>query len=328
MNTQPPLTLAKVFRRSAWLSVCLTLLAAPVLAQPAPSAASVPGQPDLNLSGVIDFHVHTSPDSMPRSIDSDDLARLAKQMGMRGLVLKNHFETTAAQAYLVRKEVPGLEVFGGITMDLTNGGINLEAVKHMIAMKGNLGRVVWLPTQDAENDASHRAKGASFVPVTKDGKVLANVLALMDLIAQHPDVVLETGHISAEEVLLVTRAAKEHGVKHVVVTHAMYSTENMTIPQMKQAAADGAMLEFVADGPFVGPQPRKTMGDYAEAMRQVGPEHCIMATDYGTIHNPPFPLHPQGMLDFMAAIHKEGVSVADINLMTKTNPALALSLTP
>jgi hypothetical protein len=53
-----------------------------------------------------------------------------------------------------------------------------------------------------------------------------------------------------------------------------------------------------------------------------------MATDYGTIHNPPFPLHPQGMLDFMAAIHKEGVSVADINLMTKTNPALALSLTP
>jgi hypothetical protein len=312
------------------LSLALVLFAAPALADtdPVTGAASVPGEPELNLHGVIDIHVHTSPDSMPRSIDSDDLARLAKQMGMRGLVLKNHFETTAAQAYLVRKEVPGLEVFGGITMDLTNGGINLEAVKHMALMKGGLGKVVWLPTQDAENDSSHRAKGAPFIVIARNGKLVPSVLALIDLMAQHPEMILETGHISATEVLLVTHEAKLRGVKHVVVTHAMYSTENMTIPQMKQAAADGAYLEFVADGPFVGPQPRKTMADYAEAMREVGPEHCIMATDYGTIHNPPFPLHPQGMLNFMAAIHKEGISVADINTMTKTNPALVLGLTP
>ena len=36
------------------------------------------------LNGVIDIHVHADPDSVPRSIDAIDLARLAKERGMRG----------------------------------------------------------------------------------------------------------------------------------------------------------------------------------------------------------------------------------------------------
>ncbi len=102
-------------------------------------------EPEINLKGAIDFHVRQGPDSVDRSIDADDLARLAKKMGMRGMIMKNHFEDTAALVYMVRKEVPGIELFGGITQDLAVGGINLEAVKHMVAMKGGWGRIVWLP---------------------------------------------------------------------------------------------------------------------------------------------------------------------------------------
>src|SRR5262245_53783271 len=85
------------------------------------------GDAPLNLTGAIDIHVHPGPDSVARDVDADDLARLAKQMGMRGIVFKNHWEDTAALAYIVRKEVPGIELFGGITQDLAVGGINLEA---------------------------------------------------------------------------------------------------------------------------------------------------------------------------------------------------------
>ena len=56
-----------------------------------------------SLQGVIDFQAHSDTDSVPRSIDAIDLARLAKSRGMRGLVLKNHWESTAALAYVVRK---------------------------------------------------------------------------------------------------------------------------------------------------------------------------------------------------------------------------------
>ena len=47
--------------------------------------SKVQGQSALN--GVIDIHTHTEPDSRPRSIDSLDLAKMAKARGMRGLVL-------------------------------------------------------------------------------------------------------------------------------------------------------------------------------------------------------------------------------------------------
>src|SRR5205814_8883626 len=87
------------------------------------------------------IHAHTDPDSRPRSIDALDLAKMAKARGMRWLVLKNHFEPTAAQAYLVRKEVPVLAVFGGIDLNLTVGGINPAAVEHLFQVKNGLGQI-------------------------------------------------------------------------------------------------------------------------------------------------------------------------------------------
>jgi Family of unknown function (DUF6282) len=63
------------------------------------------------LSGAIDMHAHADPDGVPRKIDAVDLARLAKEHGMRAIVLKDHYEPTASLAYIVRKDVPGIEVF-------------------------------------------------------------------------------------------------------------------------------------------------------------------------------------------------------------------------
>ena len=293
-------------------------------------ALPVYGQSEISLEGAIDFHVHSSPDSIARSIDADDLARLAKAAGMRGLVLKNHFESTAALAYMVRKEVPGIEIFGGITQDLAVGGINIEAVKHMVAMKGGWGRIVWLPTFDAENALTYSGKSTvdvPFVPVSKDGKLLPNALELIDFVAKHHELVLETGHISGTEGLLAVRAAHERGVAHVVVTHAMRSPIRMTISQMQEAAREGAIVEFSYSG-VVGTKPDNTVAEYADAIRQVGAKNCIVDTDFGAVVTPPRPLHTQGLLDFMQALYKEGISVDDLNLMTKTNPALALGLQP
>src|ERR1700686_4447932 len=90
------------------------------------------------LSGAIDMHAHADPDGTPRKIDAIDLARLAKQRGMRAIVLKNHYEPTASLAYIVRKVVPGIEVFGGISLDLTVGGVNPAAVEWMTKVRGRL----------------------------------------------------------------------------------------------------------------------------------------------------------------------------------------------
>src|ERR1700752_5508454 len=103
------------------------------------------------LTGAIDIHAHSDPDGTPRSIDAIDLAKLAKSRGMRAIVLKHHYEPTASLAYIVRKEVPGIEVFGGISLDRQVGGINPSAVEYMAHVKGGFGRVVWMPTYDSEH---------------------------------------------------------------------------------------------------------------------------------------------------------------------------------
>ncbi|MBV9550364.1 MAG: hypothetical protein JO256_11905 [Alphaproteobacteria bacterium] len=283
---------------------------------------------DITLNGVIDMHVHQGPDSGgPREIDADDLARLARQMGERGLVMKNHWESTSAMVYIVRKEVPGIELFGGVTQDLAVGGINLAAVKQMADVAGHFGKVVWLPTYDSEISVRHadgKGEGA-FVPIQKDGKLLASVLELFDFIGQH-QLVLATGHISAQEVLMVIPEARRHGVEHIVVTHAMSGPTSMTVPQMQQAARDGALIEFVY-GATLGPGARLSVRQYAEAIRAIGARNCILSTDLGGTPRPfARPLPPQGMLDFMNALHREGLSVADINMMAKTNPAMLLGL--
>ena len=288
--------------------VCLTLPASRVTAQ-------------STLSGVIDIHAHTDPDSRPRSIDALDLAKMAKARGMRGFVLKSHFEPTAAQAYLVRKDVPGLEVFGGIDLNLTVGGINPAAVEHMVEMKNGLGRVIWMPTFDSENAVRRAKENRPFVAVAKNGRLLPEVQQVIALAAKH-GLLLETGHSSAEEGLMIVREAHRQGVQHIVVTHAMKSPVGMTIPQMQEAAREGAFIEIDYGG-LLGLPPQFRIEDYAKAIRQIGPASCILSSDLGQPGNP---LHPDGLAAFFDALRKQGFSQAEIDLMSKTNPARALGL--
>src|SRR5438046_551246 len=143
------------------------------------------------LSGAIDMHAHADPDGVPRKIDAVDLARLVKERGMRAIVLKNHYEPTASLAYIVRKVVPGIEVFGGISLDLTVGGVNPAAVEWMTKVRGGYGKVVWLPTYDSEHQAGR--SGRPFSPVVRNRAVTPagpEVIAM----AAHDNQVVDTDH--------------------------------------------------------------------------------------------------------------------------------------
>jgi len=271
------------------------------------------------LRGAIDIHAHCDPDSVPRSIDAIDLARLAKSRGMRGLVLKNHFVSTASLAYIVRKEVPGIEIFGGIDLNRTVGGINPAAVEQMVHVKGGWGRVVWMPTFDAENDTLAPSHPRERVPVARNGNLLPEVKLVIGLVAKY-NLVLETGHSSPEEGLLIIREARRQGVRHIVVTHAMLV--GMTIPQMQEARRMGAYLEFVYNA-LIGPNKKFELVDYAQAIRAIGVKSCILASDLGQAGNP---LHPDGLAAFYAGLMKEGITEAEIKQMSVTNPAQALGL--
>src|SRR5438477_10142049 len=180
------------------------------------------------LHGVIDIHAHSDPDSVPRSIDALDLARLAKQRGMRGLVLKNHYESTASLAYIIRKAVPGIEIFGGIDLNRSVGGVNPAAIERMVLVKGGWGRVVWMPTFDAENQVHYSKESRPFVRVSKEGTLLPEVREVLALIAKNK-LTLATGHSSPAEDLMLIREARRMGITSIVVTHAMLPPVGMSI---------------------------------------------------------------------------------------------------
>lgn len=272
------------------------------------------------LEGAIDMHAHAAPDGTPRKVDAIELAQMAKAAGMRAVVIKNHYEPTASVAFLVRKVVPGIEVFGGISLDLTVGGVNPAAVDWMTKVEGGYGKVVWLPTFDSESQIKLRGENRPFAPVTRNGQILPEVLAVIDIAAQH-DLVLQMGHSAPEESLLIIPEAKRRGVKHVVVTHAMESPGgSMTLDQMREAARLGAILELVH-----WPLTDERLAAEAAAIKAIGAESFVLSSDLG---QPPNPLHTDGLLGLYQGLMAHGISAAEIDIMSRKNPARLLGLEP
>jgi hypothetical protein len=271
--------------------------------------------------GVIDVHAHVGPDSIARSIDALDLARLAKSQGMRGIVMKNHFEPTASLAYLVRKEVPGIEIFGGITLNLAVGGMNPAAVEHMATVAGDWGRLVWLGSFDTENQVRYDKRQRPFVSVARQGELLPEVKRVIEVISKHR-LIMATGHSTPEENLMLIHEARQQGVAKIVVTHAMMAPIHMSIEQMCEAASLGAFIEFVYNG-LVGPYKEFEFADYAQAIRGIGPSRCVLASDLG---QPVNPLHPDGLVEFFAGLIHEGISQSEIECISKQNPEYLLGV--
>jgi len=277
--------------------------------------------PQPILMGTIDIHVHSDPDNRPRSIDAIDVAKLARDRGMRAIVLKNHYDPTGPLAYIVRKEVPGIEVFGGVDLNLAVGGMNAAAVQHMTEVSGGWGRFVWMSTFDAENQVRYSKENRPFVRVSRNGELVPEAKEVLGVIAKH-QLVMATGHVSPDEALMLIREAKRLGAQRMVVTHAVNEPVLMNVAQMQEAAKLGAFLEFVG-GSLTSADAPARMDRFADAIRKVGPNFCILSSDLGQRGNA---LPPDGFAAFLSALRSRGFTDQEIDQMAKRNPAKLLGL--
>lgn len=283
------------------------------------------------IEGGIDFHVHSAPDVFGRNIDDTEVAQAAASQGMRAIVLKNHVTNTADRAALANKAVPGIEVFGGVVLNQALGGINPAAVEWMYRIAGGRGKVVWMPTFDADHHLKTFKEQGEGLKVAKGGKLLPETEEVLKVIARE-NLVLQTGHVSPEEVLLLIKRGKELGVKNMAITHAMADVPGLSMAQMKEAAAMGAYMELVFLNHLMGPHAHLgwmqhwkqiSIADMAKAIKEVGAKHFILASDLGQTGNP---IHPDGYKMLVGGLKKEGISQDDIDLMMKKNPAKLLGL--
>jgi hypothetical protein len=286
-----------------------------------------------SLAGVIDLHAHVAPETsllnFRRAFDAIEAAQIARIYGMRGIVLKEHHTETASWAYLVSQIVPGVEVFGGIVLNKAVGGINPVAVEAMALSRGGRGRVVYMPTVDA---AARNPSSPTAVAVSREGKLLPEVLEVLRIVAKY-DLGLSTGHVSTEESLMLIRAAKQAGVNKIYVQHPNHGGIVMSMADMKEAVRLGALIEVVLSGEgLTGGAPRAVNAqnpvmDYGPQkladIRELGPANIVISTDLG---QPGRVNYAQAFQTALAVLAKAGFSQAEIDLMTKQNPARFLGL--
>jgi Predicted metal-dependent hydrolases with the TIM-barrel fold len=246
------------------------------------------------LNGFLDTHIHTSPDVKPRLLNDYEAALEAKESGMAAIVIKSHVEPTAGRAYLAHW-VTGLPVVGGVTLNHNVGGLNPHAVRSMASIGG---KIVWLPT------IHHQEIKLEHDPLEE----------ILNLVKEN-NLVLATGHLNSEEIFQVLDHCRSLGVEKIMINHPLTRVVGASMDEQKEMSRY-AYLEhcWVATMPHHDKLNPEVM---VEAIKEVGAQHCILATDFGQDHNPSPVMGMQMMITTMI---EQGIPWEDIILMCRNNP--------
>jgi microsomal dipeptidase-like Zn-dependent dipeptidase len=281
------------------------------------------------ISGAIDTHLHVGPESrLIRKQNAVQVARTAREMGMKAIMLKNREYGTVVAARLAQDLVPGIGVFGSYTMDNEAGGLNPGAVLAWIKMGA---RYIWMPTATAANSKGKVLKsrkldlpGEGITILDAKGKLKPVVHEILKIVSEN-DVTLGTGHLSPEEHFVLVEEAIKAGVKRVVLTHVhcdQLTEVILTDKEIVKLVKMGAMVEYcywTCHNNIYNIEPKVL----ADSMKLAGFEHCVMSTDFGQNDNP---TAPEGLKLYIGVMLENGVAEKDIETMVKKNPAKLLKL--
>lgn len=294
----------------------------------------VGGRPDPEvdrlLQGAVDLHTHPKPAAIPRRMDIVEIAAAAAAAGYRAIVAKSHHHSMVPEILALKEHglsnVP-IQVFGGIALNHSVGGLNPYAVEHALQMGG---RVVWFPTLDSHahrcfhEHAHFPAVGFALrsgppISVLDGGVLRREVHAILELIATK-NAILNTGHLGADEIDVLLPAAVAAGVGRIVISHPDFiigsDPEHVT-----GWAEQGAHIEFCAGLYDRADGLRDTdlvVEDLARFLDALPAGRVIISSDTGPLRSPQ-PVHTvrrvlRGLLDL-------GLPAADLAAAVSANPA-------
>ena len=196
----------------------------------------------VSMKGVCDMHVHTNPDLRLRAYNDFELAEAGIRVGARAIVIKSHLGFTVNRAAMANEFIrrmygddTGFTMYGGVVMNKVIGGVNPDAVEKGLKLGA---KVIWLPTQSAKQHLLKMGKDpADGIELVRDGKVVPELKDVFSLIRDY-DVTLGTAHVSPEEAFVVVEAARDAGVKKIVVTHPEWWIVGMSVEDQVRMVRD------------------------------------------------------------------------------------------
>ena len=306
--------------------------------------------PYEHTMGACDLQIHAGPDLFRRIADDEDIAIACRSAGMAAICIKGHALSTARSAYFANKHVPGIQIFGGVVLNWSVGGIESAAA---IASFEIGGKAVWLPTYDAKFHADYFGmtgtyathdlppekrlaeghggshldfvvKGAGAKPgisVLKDGKLTKAAIEVIEVVREYNGF-LGTSHVSPDEIAAIVRYIRETGRVNVLITHPLYKVPNCSPAFLKEVCGGGIYAELCT-GIIWPTVSDRTIDDQVEVIRTIGADNCILSSDggitYGTM--------PHDMLRVHARLLRNaGITNQELDLMMRVNPRRALSI--
>lgn len=318
------------------------------------------------LKGAIDIHVHAGPHifSSPRRVDPVEAAIEARDAGMRAIVYMDVFEMSNGTSWIVNRVVKDFETFGGLIMNTAYGGMNPRSVKTALYY-GTGAKFVSFGAHSTYFQASREGHivDGKFVPLSElypsfkteeldrciriplEGDPDPLLDEVLRLIAEHPHVYLNTGHISVAESIRLIELCEQYGIKKILVASSV--TKIATMEELRWMASKGAFIEYtLAAYTHTTPIPkthyyveREYMSidegmdaapdggvkKVAEQIRELGAQYCILGSDFG-VYTLPTPV--EGLREFVACMLDLGITPDEIRTMIKTNPERLLGLEP
>ena len=278
-----------------------------------------------SLKGVIDMHIHSSPDIRERRYTDFDLAKAAVRVGAKAVVIKSHHGTTMNRAYLTNlyvREVLGstdFTMYGSVVLNRAIGGLNPFAVETAFKMGA---KVVWLPTTHATNQIAKNGKTGGLECVVNN-KVVEPLREIFRIIKDN-DAVLGTAHLAPAEIFVVVEEAKNMGLDKIVVTHPEFWVVGMSLEDQIKITKDyDVILERCFAQPMGGGVYKSNLEDNLLAIREVGYKNVMVDTDGGQVENPPWEIALETYIQFLL---DNGIPQDQVDYMTKTIPGRLLNI--
>jgi hypothetical protein len=285
------------------------------------------------LKGGIDIHVHGYPEALvDTGWDFAWEAKRAYDAGMRAIVCKSMHSDTAPMTYFVQQildqyakeedEAPHpFNAYGGVVLNWSVGGLNPIAVETSAKLGA---KIIWLPSHDAAHHMKVLEEDTKGVEVL-DGndRPLPQLVEIFKIAAKY-DIILDLNHTGTKERFVMTEEAQKYGVKKILLTHPQWSVNRMSVEQMAEISKMGAYIGLFLYSAV--PHFNNPVCDRTEVLRiieKVGPEKCVMGTDFGSMLNPP-PV--EGMKLYIRLLLAMGISEEDIHTMLVTNGSKLLGI--
>lgn len=300
--------------------------------------------------------------SSPRRVDPIEAAIEARDAGMRAIVLKDVFEMSNGIAWLVNRHVPDFAVYGGLILNTVYGGMNPRAFKTAVYY-GDGAKYLDFGAHSTYYQAAKEGRiiDGNFTPLSaiypefkteeldrciripvdqEPGESLDEILKLA---AENPQIYIDTGHVSPEEAMRLVELKERYGYQKIVVSSAV--SKVASLQQLSEMTAKGAFVEFSLAA-YTAPQmiplthyyvekeyasidegmtgtPGSGIREVAERIDALGPEHCIMSTDFGRYA---LPSPVEGLRQFIACMLDLGFPQDMVRMMVKDNPEALLGL--